>query len=135
MKLSIFHDGQFFIGLVEFNNNNSVRFSKHVFGPEPNDEDVLKFIKEDLESLIDNTHTRISVQKKVKKVNPKRLQREVAKEQKKLKFTTMAQEAIKKEQELKKKSRKKLKKSHKEQLKAYKRSIKRQKSKEKHKGH
>ena len=135
MKLSIFHDGQFFIGLVEFNNNNSVQFSKNVFGPEPNDEDVLKFIKEDLESLIDNTHTRISVQKKVKKVNPKRLQREVAKEQKKHKFTTMAQEDIKKEQELKKKSRKKLKKRHKEQLKAYKRSIKRQKSKEKHKGH
>lgn len=135
MKLSIFHDGQFFIGLVEFYNNHSVLFSKHVFGPEPNDEEVLSFIKEDLESLIDKTHTQVIHKKKIKKVNPKRLQREVAKEQKKPKFSTMAQEAIKKEQELKKKSRKKLKKKHKEKLKAYKRAIKKRKSKEKHKGH
>ncbi|MFW3591346.1 DUF2992 family protein [Staphylococcus caprae] len=135
MKLSVFHDGQFFIGLVEFSMNNSVKFSKHIFGQEPSDEEVIEFIINDLERLIDNTQTQTTLKTQTTKVNPKRLQRKVAKEQKKPKFTTIAQEAMKKEQELKKKERKKRKKQNKEKHEAYKRSIKKQKAKEKHKGH
>lgn len=135
MKLSIFHDGQLFIGLVEYKREDSLKISKHVFGQEPSDQKILEFISEELEHLIDSTHTRITTNEPVKRVNPKRLQREVAKEQKKQKFSTMAQEAIKKEQQINKKIRKEQKKVSRDQLKDYKRSIKKLKSKEKHKGH
>ncbi|EOD8703157.1 DUF2992 family protein, partial [Staphylococcus aureus] len=70
-----------------------------------------------------------------KKINPKRLQRKVAKEQAKQTFTTQSQEALKKEQELRKKASKKRNKIQRELQKEYKRKLKRQKAKEKHKGH
>ena len=70
-----------------------------------------------------------------RKVNPKRLQRQIAKEQKKPKYSTQAQIAIKKELELKKKQkRKRYKKKNVMHFKK-KREIKKVKAKEKHKGH
>ena len=67
-------------------------------------------------------------------MNPKRLQRKVAKEQNKPKFTTIAQEAMKKEQELKKKDGKSVRNKIKKSMKLISVQSK-TKAKEKHKGH
>lgn len=134
MELSIFHDGQFFIGLVEYREEDRVKLMKFTFGTEPNSAEIFYFIYGHLDELINQTKVSIE-KKKLKKVNPKRLQRQVAKEQKQLKTSTYAQKAIKKEQEMKKVQSKKSKKLKKEQTKARKRQLKVQKNKQKKKGH
>lgn len=68
------------------------------------------------------------------KINPKRLQRKVAKELKKPSISTKAEEALKAEFELRKKEKSVTNKRLKEERKEYIRSIKVQKSKNKHKG-
>ena len=135
MKLSIFHDGQFFIGLVEYAKNKKSVLAKYTFGTEPDRETILKFIDKELLNLINKSKAITKNKSSRKKINPKRLQRQVAKEQKKKVITTQSQKALKKEQELKKKNSKKRNKQQKEEKKARKRKIKKQKAKEKHKGH
>ena len=44
MKLSIFHDGQFFVGVVEYQEGFIHKYLKVTFGNEPSDETVLRFI-------------------------------------------------------------------------------------------
>ncbi|MCI2848413.1 DUF2992 family protein [Staphylococcus hominis] len=135
MKLTIFHDGQFFIGLVEYTKNKKSVLAKYTFGTEPDRETILKFIDKELLNLINKSKAITKNKSSRKKINPKRLQRQVAKEQKKKVITTQSQKALKKEQELKKKNSKKRNKQQKEEKKARKRKIKKQKAKEKHKGH
>ena len=135
MELSVFHDGQFYVGLVEYKVGSKSKFVKYTFGTEPDDGEVIYFIENYLLIMIDNTKTSIRTKRKKQKINPKRLQRQVAKEQKKKVITTQSQKALKKEQELKKKNSKKRNKQQKEEEKARKRKIKKQKAKEKHKGH
>lgn len=134
MELSVFHDGQFFIGLVEYREEDKVKFVKFTFGNEPNSRDILNFIHNCLDELMNQTKVSV-IKKKPKQVNPKRLQRQVAKEQKRPKSSTYAQQAIKKEQEIKKLQSKKNNKLQKEKTKAYKRQLKVQKIKQKKKGH
>ncbi|MDW8570541.1 YjdF family protein [Staphylococcus shinii] len=135
MELSIFHDGQFFIGLIEYKDGNKSKFAKHTFGSEPDDEEILIFIEKHLLKLIENTKTSVRTKMKKERVNPKRLQRQVAKEQKATKDLTKAQLALKEEKELKKKQSKKRNKAKKDAFKERKRKIKKYKAKEKHKGH
>lgn len=135
MKLTIFHDGQFFIGLVEYTENKKSVLAKYTFGTEPDRETILKFIDKELLNLINKSKAITKNKSSRKKINPKKLQRQVAKEQKKKVITTQSQKALKKEQELKKKNSKKRNKQQKEEEKARKRKIKKQKAKEKHKGH
>lgn len=135
MELSIFHDGQFFIGLVEYKVGNKSKFAKFTFGSEPNEEEIFYFIENYLLVIIDNTQTSVRTKEKKRKVNPKRLQRQVAKEQKMKKDFTKAQIAIKEEQELNKKQSKKKGKANRDLIKERKRQIKKNKAKEKRKGH
>ncbi len=60
MKLSIFHDGQFFIGLVEYKVGTKSKFVKYTFGTDSNDEEVVYFIKNHLLVMLDNTQTSIT---------------------------------------------------------------------------
>ena len=72
---------------------------KFTFGTEPNSE-IFNFIYGHLDELINQT--KVSIEKRNQKSKSKRLQRQVAKEQKQPKTSTYAQKAIKKEQEMKK---------------------------------
>ncbi|WP_278926138.1 DUF2992 family protein [Staphylococcus auricularis] len=135
MKLTIFHDGQFFVRLIEYKQQQKSFFVKYVFGTEPDSETIFKFINQRLLKLIDNSKASTKTKKSKNKINPKKLQRKVAKEQKKHPITTQSQQALKKEQELKKKLSKKKNKLQKEVKKKRKRKIKVLKAKEKHKGH
>lgn len=102
MELSIFYNGQFFVALVEYKMENKSKFIQYTFGNEPDDIEVLDFIHHQLMKMIDDVQTIVYTKNISRKVNPKKLQRQIAKEQKKPKYSTQAQIAIKKELELKK---------------------------------
>ena len=134
MDLSLFHNGQFFVALVEYKTEGKSKFIKYTFGTEPDDEQILIFIHQKLLPLLNATQTTVNTKVKKNKVNPKRLQRQVAKAQQAPKDITKAQLAIKEEQQLHKKQRKKLNKAKNDAFIARKRKLKRQKAKAKHKG-
>ncbi|GAB1766943.1 DUF2992 family protein [Priestia aryabhattai] len=136
MSLTIYHDGQFWIGIIEVVEGGKLKAFRYVFGAEPKDTEILDFIHHKLLNLINQSiHSGLDVKiKSNKKVNPKRLQRQVAKEVNKIGISTKAQEAMKQEYEEKKKSRKKKSKQYREELKEQKYLMKKLKAKAKHKG-
>ncbi|MDF2058529.1 YjdF family protein [Priestia megaterium] len=129
MSLTIYHDGQFWVGIIEVVEDGKLRAFRYVFGAKPKDTEILEFIYYRLLDIINKSvHSGLDVERKSdKKINPKRLQRQVAKEINKVGISTKAQEAMKQEYEEKKKSKKKRAKQYREEL-------KKQKAKAKHKG-
>ena len=73
MELSIFHDGQFFIGLVEYREEDRVKLVKFTFGTEPNSAEIFNFIYGHLDELINQT----KVSKKLKKEQAKARKRQL----------------------------------------------------------
>ncbi|UKJ78569.1 YjdF family protein [Priestia megaterium] len=136
MSLTIYHDGQFWVGIIEVVEDGKLRAFRYVFGTEPKDTEILDFIYYKLLNIINQlVHSGIDVEgKSDKKINPKRLQRQVAKQINKVGVSTKAQEAMKQEYEEKKKSKKKRAKQYREELKDQKYLMKKQKAKAKHKG-
>ncbi|MFP3668084.1 YjdF family protein [Priestia sp. SIMBA_032] len=136
MSLTIYHDGQFWIGIIEVVEEGKLRAIRYVFGAEPKDTEILDFIYYKLLNIINQSvHSGLDVKgKSNKKINPKRLQRQVAKQINKVGVSTKAQEAMKQEYEEKKKSKKKRAKQYREELKEQKYLMKKQKAKAKHKG-
>ncbi|MBQ4870067.1 YjdF family protein [Priestia megaterium] len=136
MSLTIYHDGQFWVGIIEVVEDGKLRAFRYVFGAEPKDKEILDFIYYRLLDIINQSvHSGLDVRRKSdKKINPKRLQRQVAKERNKVGVSTKAEEAIKQEYEEKKKSKKKKAKQYREELKEQKYLMKKQKAKAKHKG-
>ncbi|MBM7644181.1 hypothetical protein JOD45_000372 [Scopulibacillus daqui] len=136
MILTIYYDGQFWVGIIEIREGSRLKAYRHVFGAEPSDAEVLEFVNSRLLSIIQNSgQDGVKVNNKTqKKINPKRLQRQVAKEMKKQGISTKAQEAIKADFEKRKQESQLRHKEHREALKEKKWEMKRQKAKQKHKG-
>src|SRR5690348_8233299 len=136
MSLTIYHDAQFWVGIIEVVEDGKLRAFRYVFGAEPKDKEILDFIYYRLLDIINQSvHSGLDVRRKSdKKINPKRLQRQVAKERNKVGVSTKAEEAIKQEYEEKKKSKKKRAKQYREELKEQKYIMKKQKAKSNHKG-
>ncbi|MED3727442.1 YjdF family protein [Priestia filamentosa] len=136
MRLTIYHDGQFWVGTIEVVSDGHLKAFRHVFGGEPKDSEVLTFIYHELSTLIHNSHqSGVNVkQNDLKRINPKRLQRRVAKEMRRTGVSTKAQEAVRQEYEERKKQRKHITKQHREEEKQRKYHLKKKKAKAKHKG-
>jgi long-subunit acyl-CoA synthetase (AMP-forming) len=136
VKLTIYYDGQFYVGIVETVDGNTLRAYRNIFGPEPKDQDVLEFIYSDLLSLIERNKQKgiITDQDIQRKINPKRLQRMVSKEIKQVGFSTKAQEALKEEFALRKKEKVMRNKQLRDKQKQDKREKKILKAKNKHRG-
>ncbi|WML31184.1 YjdF family protein [Neobacillus sp. OS1-32] len=136
MKLTITYDGQFYVGIVETISENTLKAYRYVFGNEPKDQEVLDFVNNDLLKLI-TSHSQEGVPANhtlKRNINPKRLQRQAAKELANTSISFKAQEAIKKEYEQRKKSKINEKRNLKEEQKQYKWDLKKQKAKNKRKG-
>ncbi len=134
MKLTILFNGQFWEGVVESNQDGCLKAGRHVFGSEPKDSEVLDFVNHMALKLLERSTSSVEMSVVEKKVNPKRLSREVAKEMSVRGVSTKAQEAIQLELELQKKEKKVQSKAEKEEEKEQKRLIARQKAKERHRG-
>ncbi len=134
IKLTVFFEDPFWVGVFEHSDTDGLRVSRVVFGSEPKDYEVYKFILEKFQHLqfsrpVENFET------EVKRVNPKRVQREVNRELGKTGIGTKAQQAIKLEQEARKVERKVFSKEYREKLENVKFLKKQEKKKEKKKGH
>ncbi|MFA8343467.1 MAG: YjdF family protein [Rhodothermaceae bacterium] len=135
MKLTIFFNGQFWTGLIERKVETQYYSTLHIFGEEPKDGDIWKFISFDLLRLIEKQTESVAVENSVlKKINPKRLKRIASKELSRNPLSTKSQDAIQKQLEVNKKERKKISKELKEEQAEYKRTKRVEKRKKKHKG-
>jgi hypothetical protein len=53
MKLTVYFDGQFWVGVVEDEYHQSLRVARHIFGAEPKDTEVQAFVNRHLPGLLD----------------------------------------------------------------------------------
>ena len=90
--LTVYHDGQFWGGLAEHVEDGRYGAARIVFGAEPSDEEILRFVTSEWEKLSFFGDKAIETNKPAK--NPKRRAREAAKALKRPAMSTKAQQAL-----------------------------------------
>ncbi len=90
--LTVYHDGQFWVGLAEHVEDGRYGVARIVFGAEPSDEEILRFVVNKWAKLSFFGHDPTEASKPAK--NPKRRAREAAKALKQPAMSTKAQQAL-----------------------------------------
>lgn len=90
--LTVYHDGQFWVGLAEHVEGGRYGVARIVFGTEPSDEEILQFVVGKWEKLSFFGDDPVETSKPAK--NPKRRAREAAKVLKRSAVSTKAQQAL-----------------------------------------
>lgn len=135
MKLTVYHDGQYFVGMIEREENGRLYAVRHIFGAEPSDEEVLLFVNDTLLPYFDRfAKCGVEIKQQKRPKNVKRMIRQAARELKTSKFTK-AQEAIQLSYEVHKQEKQVQSKEMREVEKRKKRALKVQKAKQKRRGH
>ncbi|WP_395760829.1 YjdF family protein [Bacillus sp. 3G2] len=135
MDLTVYHDGQFFVGIITHKEKGKLYGARYIFGMEPSDEEVLIFVNGPMLAYFQHVaKCGVEVKEKQRPKNIKRIIRQVAKEVNVKRFTK-AQEAIGLSYELHKQEKKVRSKEMREAEKQRRRLIKVQKAKQKHRGH
>lgn len=134
-KLTVYFEDAFWVGLFETITDDYYETCKVFFGSEPKDYDVYKFILTNYSKLEFGRIQNTEEIKPVKKINPKRIHRQISKELNKKGISTKAQMAISAGRELNKKERKKKKSEVKKETQIEKYVQKQIKKKKKKKGH
>ncbi|MDO4176900.1 MAG: YjdF family protein [Bacillota bacterium] len=132
LRLIVYFDEPFWVGVFERIEDGKLSVSKVTFGAEPRDYDIYEFILKHYYSLKFSPAVETVVKREAK--NPKRRQREIARQMHSTGIGTRSQQAIKLQQEQNKLERKTRSREEK-QLEAKRRfEQKQQKKKEKHRG-
>lgn len=134
VKLTVFFEAPFWVGIFEKNEENSLSICRVVFGEEPKDYEVYEFVLREYNNLKFSIPIAAD-EGEINKINPKRLQRKIKKETQDLGIGTKAQLAMKQQQEANKTNRAGNLKEEREKEKERLFELKQQKKKEKHKGH
>lgn len=132
-QLSVFFDNPFWIGIYERMEADQIEVSKIIFGSEPKDYEVYSYLSNHWNSMqfsppVTGDHLA------ERKINPKRMQREISRHLQDPGIGTKAQQALKALQEEKKSGRKLQNKMKKEAEKDRQFELRQKKKKEKHKG-
>lgn len=90
--LTVYHDGQFWVGLAEHVEDGRYGVARIVFGAEPSNEKILQFVTSEWEKLSFFGDKVAETSKPAK--NPKRRARETAKALKRPAMSTKAQQAL-----------------------------------------
>lgn len=90
--LTVYHDGQFWVGLAEHVEDGRYGAARIVFGAEPSNEEILRFVVNKWAKLSFFGHDPTEASKSAK--NPKRRAREAAKALKRPAMSTKAQQAL-----------------------------------------
>ena len=101
--LTVFHDGQFWVGIVEHIEDGRLGAARIVFGAEPSDEEVLRFVVEKWHTLAFGG-SQVPDDRQLSK-SPKRRQREASKALKQPPASTKAQLALAEQREASKRLR------------------------------
>lgn len=134
IKLTVYFDDPFWVGVFECVENGYLETSRVVFGAEPKDYEVYDFVLKRYNQLKFCRPILIK-EESDKKMNPKRLQRQIKKAVQSQGISTKAQDAIRLEREASKLERKVKSKAEKDTEKERKFSMKQEKKKQKKKGH
>ena len=90
--LTVYHDGQFWVGLAEHVEDGRYGAARIVFGAEPSDEEILRFVASEWEKLSFFGDDPAEASKPAR--NPKRRAREAARALKQPAMGTKAQQAL-----------------------------------------
>ncbi|ERI95453.1 hypothetical protein HMPREF1982_00196 [Clostridiales bacterium oral taxon 876 str. F0540] len=134
IKLTVFFEGIFWVGVFEKISEEKYEAARVVFGSEPKDYEVYDFILKNFNRINFSSSKELAAIVE-KRINPKRLQREVKKEVESSGVSTKAQLAVKEQYEQLKLQRKRLSKEEKEEQLNRKFDLRQHKKKEKHRGH
>lgn len=132
VTLKVFFEEAYWIGVFERYSHYELSVCKIIFQKEPSDQEIYDMILRRYHQL--NWSPSVEHVVKMKKRNPKRMQREIHAQVKDLKIGTKSQQAFVKQYEQKKSERMQLKKENKDKKKQYVFALKQQKRKEKHRG-
>lgn len=89
---TVYHNGQFWVGIVERAEGGMISAARVVFGAEPSDEEIFQFVLKGWGSL--RFSSRVSCSQRERVCNPKRRQREVARQAAAAIPSTKSQQAI-----------------------------------------
>ncbi|GGH16382.1 YjdF family protein [Paenibacillus segetis] len=137
MKLTVYYEGQYWVGVVEVTVDGKLKAYRHIFGVEPKDPEILEFVNFRLLQVINGVTQALGVedtQDLAGRINPKRLVRLAARETSARGVSSFAQEALKLDYEQRKKEKQVKSKEERERFEDFKRELKVQKAKAKHRG-
>lgn len=135
MKLTVYYDGQFWVGVVEENDNGKLKAGRYIFGSEPKDTEILAFIQKNIHEVTNKLSQEVDIHASCdRRINPKRLARQVARELSMKGISSYAQEALKLELEKRKKENQEYTHQQRDAMKERKRELRLQKAKAKHRG-
>jgi hypothetical protein len=133
IKLTVLFESPFWIGIFEKEQDGQYFVARTVFGAEPRDFEIFEFIINKMDQLKFSNPQEGEIVKR--KVNPKRVQREVKLELSKKNIVSKAQDVLRLEIEKNKKERRSINSKLKEAIKQEHFELKQQKKKEKKRGH
>lgn len=133
IKLTLIFENPFWVGIFEREIDGEYSVARTVFGGEPKDYEVYDFLLHAMDEVRFSRPGETEVVQK--KVNYKRLKREVKKELEKAGNVNKAQDAMRVEQEKNKKEKKSFNSKRKEEMKQEQFALKQAKRKEKKRGH
>ena len=134
IKLTVFFDEPFWVGVFEKETDGWYETAKVVFGAELKDYEIYEWIRLRYLRLRFSRPLPDAAKPEIR-INPKRLQRIVQREVSRTGVGTKAQQALKREHETLQQERKTLTREHKEELERIRFEQRQQKKKEKKKGH
>ncbi|MDQ0361131.1 YjdF family protein [Breznakia pachnodae] len=133
-KLTVYFENPFWVGVYEIIDNGNLEVCKITFGSEPKDYEVYEYLNHNWYSLQFSKPVQAEM-KFEKKINPKRMQRQVKKQTQTIGVGTKSQQAIKNQQEEGKLARKKQSSLERKQRREKQFLLKQIKRKSKHRGH
>ena len=131
--LTVYHDGQFWVGIVEHIEDGKLSVARIVFGAEPSDEEVLQLVVRRWEKVTFYGDEEPEAPKLTK--NPKRRMRNAAKALKRPAMSTKAQQALAEQREAFKREGAQARKARREEEKQVRFKRRAEKRKQKHRGH
>ncbi|MCR5008854.1 MAG: YjdF family protein, partial [Oribacterium sp.] len=131
-KLTVYFEDPFWVGVFEKVSDEKLSVSKMTFGSEPKDNEVRDFILKHYNELKFSPAVEVKLKKTAD--NPKRRQRNAAKQLQNTGIGTKSQQALQKQREEMKVERRQNKKEMREADRQKQYELKQQKKKEKHKG-
>lgn len=133
-RLTILFEDPFWIGLYERECNGRYEVAKITFGAEPKDYEVYAFLLENWRRLRFSP-TLAAAELAERRINPKRLQRQIRRAVENAGIGTKAQQALKLQQEDRKIERKSADRERREEEKRRQFELRQEKKRQKHRGH
>jgi hypothetical protein len=137
IKATIFFDKRYWVGIFERTDKEGYAIARHIFGGEPADQEVYEFVLNHYQDLNFGEPKEFTLE--IKRMNPKRVQKEVRREMERIKETkrpsTFAQDYMREELEKKKLEKNRQSSAEKQARKDAQFVLKQRKKKEKQRGH